>query len=144
MIFYLYPVPLQSSGAAEPFFLLFSYVVYLPNFKTTQRKCLCPVVWSTFNPDIEAECTSKRRIMKVTKLEIWLKLPQVCHEYEAISSVSTPKSILSPPSGLFGPNTTILYNSIFTQKKLETNRACLIKTKFSGCLTKTRSKLSSI
>lgn len=134
MIFYLYPVPLQSSGAAEPFFffLLFSYVVYLPNFKTTQRKCLCPVVWSTFNPDIEAECTSKRRIIKVTKLEIWLKLPQVCHEYEAISSVPTPKSILSPPSGLFGPNTTILYNSIFTQKKLLRNQRSLLSKQSSA------------
>lgn len=133
MIFYLYPVPLQSSGAAKPFFfLLFSYVIYLPNFKATQRKCLCPVVWSTFNPDIEAECTSKRIIMKVTKLEIWLKSPQVCHEYEAISSVPTPKSILSPPSGLFEPNTTILYNSIFTQKKLLRNQRNLLSKQSSA------------
>lgn len=131
MIFYLYPVPLQSSGAAEPFFLLFSYVVYFPNFKATQRKCLCLLVWSTFNPDIEAECASKR-IMKVIKLEIWLKSPQVCHEYEAISSVPTPKSILSPPSGLFGPNTTILYNSIFTQRKLPRNQRSLLSKQSSA------------
>ena len=132
MIFYLYPVTLQSSGAAEPFFLLFSYVVYLPNFKATQRKCLCPLVWFTFNPDIETERTSKRRIMKVIKLEIWLKSPQVCHEYEAISSVPTPKSILSPPSGLFGPNTTISYNSIFTQKKLLRNQRSLLSKQSSA------------
>ena len=83
--------------------------------------------------------------MKVIKLEIWLKSPQVCHDYEAISSVPTPKSILSPPSGLFGPNTTILYNSIFYPEEVtEKPTEPVIETKFSGCLTKPRSKLSSI
>ena len=70
--------------------------------------------------------------MKVTKLEIWLKSPQGCHEYEAISGVPTPKSIFSPSSGLFGPNTTILYNSIFTQKKLLRNQRSLLSKQSSA------------